>query len=106
MARLSSTRILALVILAIVLVGCRPDDRAKPGDKVTLTFTGKSNSEYFRPLIRSIFAGSNLYGLQRFLWILQLIARTRKPGKVPLAASLFLTAVKIPRQSRSCPERQ
>jgi hypothetical protein len=47
MAQLSSTRILALVIPAIVLVGCRPDDRAKPGDKVTLIFTGKSNSEYF-----------------------------------------------------------
>jgi len=45
MGRCNSTRI-ALVIFSIALVACGSDDSAKPGDKFSLTFTGKSNSEY------------------------------------------------------------
>jgi hypothetical protein len=41
-----STRI-ALLMFGIALVACGSDDRAKPGDTLRLTFTGKSNSEYF-----------------------------------------------------------
>jgi hypothetical protein len=47
MIPLSSTLILALLISGSTLATYGPDDPAKPGDKVTLTFTGKSNSEYF-----------------------------------------------------------
>jgi hypothetical protein len=43
----SPARILALAISGITLVACGYDDPAKPGDRLTLTFTGKSNSEYF-----------------------------------------------------------
>ena len=46
MNRRSSTSI-ALLIFGIALVACGADDGAKPGNAVTLTFTGKSNSEYF-----------------------------------------------------------
>lgn len=45
MVRLSST-LMVLVMSAIALVACGSDDRAKPGDRLTLTFTGKSHSEY------------------------------------------------------------
>jgi hypothetical protein len=45
--RLSLVLIVALVMSGITLVACGSDDRAKPGDKVSLTFTGKSKSEYF-----------------------------------------------------------
>jgi hypothetical protein len=38
---------MALVMFGIALVACGSDDRAKPGDSLTLTFTGKSPSEYF-----------------------------------------------------------
>jgi hypothetical protein len=41
-----STRVLALVISGIALFACGSDDRARPGARLTLTFTGKSNSEY------------------------------------------------------------
>jgi hypothetical protein len=34
-------------MFGIALVACGTDDRAKPGEGLTLTFTGKSNSEYF-----------------------------------------------------------
>jgi len=45
MVRRSSTRIVFLLPV-IALAACGFDDLAKPGDKVTLTFTGKSNSAY------------------------------------------------------------
>ncbi len=38
---------IALFMFGIALVACESDDRAKPGDRLTLTFTGKSKSEYF-----------------------------------------------------------
>jgi hypothetical protein len=47
MARRSAARILALAMSGIVLVACGSADRAKPGNKISLTFTGKSKSEYF-----------------------------------------------------------
>jgi hypothetical protein len=47
MARHSVTLVLALVISGIALVACGSENRAKPGDKVSLIFAGKSNSEYF-----------------------------------------------------------
>ena len=34
------------MISGIVLAACGSDDRAKPGDRLTLTFTGKSHSKY------------------------------------------------------------
>jgi hypothetical protein len=37
---------MVLVLSAIVLAACGSDEFAKPGDNVTLTFTGKSNSAY------------------------------------------------------------
>jgi hypothetical protein len=38
---------LMLMMFGIFLAACGADDRAKPGDRVSVTFTGKSNSEYF-----------------------------------------------------------
>jgi hypothetical protein len=46
MIRRRSTSI-AQLLFGIALVACGPDDRAEPGDRLTLTFTGKSRSEYF-----------------------------------------------------------
>jgi hypothetical protein len=46
-ARHSATRTLALVMSGIALVACGSEGRAKPGTKISLTFTGKSKSEYF-----------------------------------------------------------
>jgi hypothetical protein len=46
MIRRRSTSI-AQLLFGVALVACGPDDRAKPGDRLTLTFTGKSHSEYF-----------------------------------------------------------
>jgi hypothetical protein len=43
----SATRTLALVMSGIALMACGSDDRAKPGNTISLTFTGKSKSEYF-----------------------------------------------------------
>jgi hypothetical protein len=37
----------AMVMSGIALVACGSEDRAKPGDKISLIFTGKSKSEYF-----------------------------------------------------------
>ena len=58
-ARHSATRTLALVMSGIALVACGSDDRAKPGTKISLTFTGKSKSEYFfvleNPTSQSIY---------------------------------------------------
>jgi hypothetical protein len=66
MVRHSSTR-MALVMSGLALVACGSDDRAKPGDKVSLTFTGKSNSEYFfvleNPTSQSIYFRST-----KWLW--------------------------------------
>jgi hypothetical protein len=47
MTRRSATLTLAIVMSGITLVACGSEDRAKPGDKISLIFTGKSNSEYF-----------------------------------------------------------
>ena len=47
MARRSVTLTLAMVMSGIALVSCGSEDRAKPGGKVSLLFTGKSNSEYY-----------------------------------------------------------
>ncbi len=57
MARHSAMR--ALVMSGIALVACGSDDRAKPGTKISLIFTGKSKSEYFfvleNPTSQSIY---------------------------------------------------
>jgi hypothetical protein len=45
MDRSISTR-MALLTFGIALVACGTDDRAKPGDAVSLTFTGKAGSDY------------------------------------------------------------
>jgi hypothetical protein len=37
----------AHLLFGIALVACGSDDIAKPGDALTLTFTGKSRSDYF-----------------------------------------------------------
>jgi hypothetical protein len=37
----------AMVMSGIALVACGAEDRARPGDKISLIFTGKSKSEYF-----------------------------------------------------------
>jgi len=39
--------ICAVVAGCYTLAACGPDDHARPGDRLTLTFTGKSHSEYF-----------------------------------------------------------
>jgi hypothetical protein len=45
MVRRSSIQVV-LVMSGMTLVACGSDDRAKPGDTIRLTFTGKSKSEY------------------------------------------------------------
>lgn len=75
MARHSAMRTLALVMSGIALAACGSDDRAKPGNKINLTFMRKSKSEYLFVLENPTSQAIYFRGTRR-LWFAPLASDT------------------------------